>query len=348
MIAPTPTVSVIMAAYNGAAWIADTIDSVIAQTLPDFELIIVDDRSTDDTRAIVARYADHRIRLIESATNGGPVLARNHAFAHARGRYVAALDQDDLCRPERFARQARFLDENPATVLVGTAARILEGGRVQSPARARGMSGAVIDWRLKVGNPFVWSSVMFRRDAASRLQPFTRPDRLYAEDFDLYHRLRPFGALAWIETPLVDYRRHPGGASQRFTERMIASAALVLADANRDALGAQAGETATLIARHAMAQFPANARALATLGTSIDRLQRDFLARHDPDPADRRAIERDASRLWWRLARTATRAGMIGVGEAMLLRPRGIGIAGFNAADLFVSRLIGAGRAGFA
>ena len=99
-----PVVSVIMAAYNGAALIPETIASLTAQTFGDFELVVVDDCSTDDTLALLRSYHDPRIRVIAAETNQGPVRTRNRAFAEARGRYIAALDQDDQCPPERFAR----------------------------------------------------------------------------------------------------------------------------------------------------------------------------------------------------------------------------------------------------
>ncbi len=81
-----PTVSVIMAAYNGAAWLPETLQSLAAQTFPDFEVLVVDDCSTDDTRDLVASWPDARVRLIALGANGGPVRARNRAVAEARGR----------------------------------------------------------------------------------------------------------------------------------------------------------------------------------------------------------------------------------------------------------------------
>src|SRR3546814_6456170 len=101
-----PIVSVIMAAYNGAALLPETLASLQAQTFGDFELIVVDDRSPDDTLALLHGWSDHRIHVIAAAENQGPVKARNRAFAQARGRYIAAPDQDDICLPDRFARRS--------------------------------------------------------------------------------------------------------------------------------------------------------------------------------------------------------------------------------------------------
>jgi glycosyltransferase involved in cell wall biosynthesis len=340
-----PAISVIMAAYNGAALLGETLSSLGAQTCGDFELIVVDDCSTDDTLALLRAWPDPRIRVIASDQNQGPVRARNRAFAEARGRYVAALDQDDLCRPGRFARQRAFLDANPDVVLVASAAGLLERGERRPGRIAPSTTPALVDWLLRLSNPIVWSSTMFRRDVAAQLDPFTRPDILYAEDFDLYHRLRAFGRIARIDEELVDYRLHAGSASRRFTERMIASAALVLADANRDALGYDADEAAGLLARHVMAGMAVPNRAtLERLAHIIARLQQHFLRGRALGPADIRLIHRETSRLWWRMARTAVRSGQLGLHGAVTVRPSSARISESEPADLMLSRLIGLGR----
>src|SRR3546814_20792377 len=98
-----PIVSVIMAAYNGAALLPETLASLQAQTFGDFELIVVDDRSPDDTLALLHGWSDHRLHVIAAAENQGPVKARNRAFAPARGRYIAALDRADIHLPDPLA-----------------------------------------------------------------------------------------------------------------------------------------------------------------------------------------------------------------------------------------------------
>jgi glycosyltransferase involved in cell wall biosynthesis len=96
-----PLVSFVIPSYNGEHFLGETLRSIEAQTLTDWEAIVVDDGSSDNTRAMVRGWPDPRVRLVERAQNGGPVVARNAGVAEARGRYIAGLDQDDLCRPER-------------------------------------------------------------------------------------------------------------------------------------------------------------------------------------------------------------------------------------------------------
>src|SRR5260370_39420585 len=103
MPAPEPRVSVLMTTYNGAAFIRQSINSVLGQSFRDFELIVVDDGSSDTTAAILASYDDQRLRVIRNARNLGIVVARNRGFAAVRGGYVAALDPDDMSSPNRPA-----------------------------------------------------------------------------------------------------------------------------------------------------------------------------------------------------------------------------------------------------
>lgn len=342
---PPPIVSVVMAAYNGAALVEQTLASLAAQTLPDWEAIVVDDRSTDDTLAVLRAWADPRVRVIAAPENGGPVRARNIAFAAARGRYVAGLDHDDLCRPERFARQAGYLDRHPRVVLVGSAAAALAGDQLSALPLAPVTTPALIEWLLRIENPLVWSSVMIRGDAARRLDPFTRPDLLYAEDFDLYHRLSAFGRIARLDEELTVYRQHGGGVSKRFAEAMRASATRVMAEAYTSVLGEEADAAAALVVRHVMAQAPVPDRAtLGRLGAVLVALQEDFLATRPVDAQDVKLIRWETARRWARIGRAALRTGAIDLADAMAVRPDHVGLGYAGPEQLIWSRLVGEAR----
>jgi teichuronic acid biosynthesis glycosyltransferase TuaG len=137
-----PLVSVITAAYNAEGFIAETIASVRAQSLGDWEMIIADDASSDRTAEIVGAIAagDPRVRLVRLEQNGGVARARNAALEQARGRYIAFLDSDDLWLPEKLARQVAFMEEHDAAVSYTAFRRINEDGSslgrlVRVPAR---------------------------------------------------------------------------------------------------------------------------------------------------------------------------------------------------------------------
>ena len=342
----SPTVSVIMPTYNGGTHVGETIASLQAQSFGDFELIVVDDCSTDDTVAVLRGYRDPRIRVIEAPENRRVVLTRNHAFAEASGRYIAALDHDDLCHPDRFARQVAYLDAHPGIVLVGTAANVLEGGAILPSSLAPISTPAVIEWLLRIENPLVWSSVMLRADAARRLDPFQRPELVYAEDFDLYHRIGAFGGIARLDDELLTYRRHGGGASQVQAAAMRGRATDVLAGVYAPTFGVEAGANADLIVRHVMGQQPVPDRVtLERVGEILVRLQDDFLSARRPDPESRSLIRWETARRWARIGRAGLRSGGLRFGDATGVRPEHLGLGYAGIEELILSRLVGGVRA---
>lgn len=335
-----PIVSVIMAVYNGAALLPETLASLQAQTFGDWELVAVDDCSKDDSVAVLERFGDPRVRVIRSEANGGPVVARNRAFAEARGRYVAGLDQDDISLPGRFARQVAYLDADPEVSLVSCATDFLIDGKRLPGNWPRPLTPVLIDWLMLVQNPIAWSSVMFRADAARRLDPFERPEMRYVEDFDLYQRLRPFGRLAQIDEVLMLYRCHAGGASNVFNATMRAHAELLLRERHAALPGAAAPDIAGLLVRHVMAREPVpDAETLNRLFAGIGALHAAFAAAHPGE--DLAAVERGISLLWWRVCRAGVRSGSLLLHRALGNQPLPLG----QAADLVASQMIGGMRA---
>ena len=338
VVAP-PTISVVMAAYNGAAFLRETIDSVLAQTMPDFEIVVADDCSTDDTLAVLAAIDDPRLRVISCPRNGGPAVARSIAMTHARGRYIAGLDQDDLCRPDRFARQLAYLDTHPDVALVASTIEMFAGKTVRRDPYPDLVDPAEIDWTMWLLNPLGWSTVLIRGEAARALDPFERDAYRYAEDFDLYARIRAFGRIGRIAEPLVRYRIHAGGASQAFEDRMIDAAARVLADRYDGDFGDGAMAAALLMSRHAASGYaPPDAKTLARCGEIIAVL----LAAHGDAASGFAALS--ASTLWWRMARAGLRTGRYGVSAALRARPRFATPSGGLSAAMLRDLLIGAVR----
>lgn len=341
-----PTVSVLMAAYNGARLLPETLGSLFAQTFTDWELVVVDDASTDETAALLAAVPDARVRLIRAPENGGVVRARNLAASHARGRYWAALDQDDLCRPGRFAAQVAYLDAHADTALLGTAAAILTEGRVRPSPLPPTTTPDFVEYLLHLRNPLVWSSVMIRAEAARKLDPFIRPDYRYADDYDLHHRLMAHGRVARLDAELTVYRYHPAQASQRHVDVMVANAVKVATYAYRPIFGETAPERALLVARHVMNGEAVSDRAtLQRLGETIMTIQGHFLRTRRPDPDSQKLIRWETARLWGRIGRQGQRSGALALSDRFAVRPDHLGMGYANAHDLMLSGLVGGARA---
>lgn len=313
MAEPAPRVSVLLTTHNGGALLAESLDSILAQRSCGFELVVVDDASTDATPALLAGYAarDPRLRVLRPDRNLGVVGARNHGFAACRGAYVAMLDHDDLSHPDRLATQAAYLDATPAVVLVGSEVLLLEAGRSRVTDHRAAASPLLLRWMLQVDNPLTWSSVMLRADAVRRLGGFLRPETEFADDFDLYHRLLAVGEVARLEAVLTTYRWHATNTSHREGGVLFDRAVRVLAAAYAPWLDpGEATGAATLVVRHLSDRQPVpDATTLARLGGWLERLLADFCARHALAPAERALVATHAAGLWWRVVRSAMRAG---------------------------------------
>jgi glycosyltransferase involved in cell wall biosynthesis len=207
MSAP-PKISVLMAVYNGAVYLREAIDSVLAQTYRDFEFIIVDDGSSDESVRIVRSYADPRIKLHASLQNMGQTTALNVGLRLCQGEYVARMDGDDICRPDRFARQVAALDADPALGIVGSAVWIVDAAGKHLDYVPQPTGDGAIRFVAMTRNPFHHPTVMWR-NAAFSSRDLTFDERYQAnQDLDLWARALPSIRAANLRAPLLSYRVH--------------------------------------------------------------------------------------------------------------------------------------------
>ena len=201
-----PTVSTVLPVYNCPQYIGEAIESVLAQSFTNFELIVIDDGSRDETPDVLRRYTDSRIRHL-SQENQGLAATLNRGIALARGRYVARQDQDDVSLPARFERQVAYLDANPACGLVGTWARIWREKEHTTRAHSHPSGNARLKFELLLNNPFVHSSVMLRKATLDRVGGYsTDRGRQPPEDYELWSRIARVFEVANIPEILHVYR----------------------------------------------------------------------------------------------------------------------------------------------
>ena len=204
-----PLVSVIMPVYNGEKWLGEAIESILAQSFADFELLIVDDGSRDKSAEIIRVYEkrDSRIRFFQLERNSGIAVALNHCIKAANGTYITYMDCDDISAPERLQKLVDLLESNPKIGAVGSHASVvnedLEHLRVRNPHKHH----ALILLDHYIGDPFVHSSIMVRRELLFAAGLFDKSLR-WAEDADLMTRLLGRTSFANIEEPLYINRRH--------------------------------------------------------------------------------------------------------------------------------------------
>jgi GT2 family glycosyltransferase len=215
---PPPRVSMVMAVLNGERFVAQAVTSVLAQDYRDFELIIIDDGSTDATRDIVSSFHDPRIVLLANPANLGLAASLNRGIDAARGELVARQDADDLSAQSRLARQVEFMDAHPDVALLGTAHRkIDEAGRVVGESAVH-TDHAMIAWSLHFFCPFVHSSVMFRRHVVDEVGAYD-PTFSYSMDFEYWLRIATRYRVASLPEQLVQLRYHGESMTSTFGER---------------------------------------------------------------------------------------------------------------------------------
>ncbi len=202
---PTPLITILMPVHNGAAYLKEAMDSMLGQSLNDFEFLIVDDASTDDSAAIVQGCKDPRIRFIRSRERLKLSGALNLGLDHARGRYIARMDADDISLRGRLEIQARFLENNPDIGLCGSWIRYF--GAMNSVLK-RPLLHADIRAFTLIDTPFAHPTVMFRRDLMEQHQ--LRFDGSYfpTEDFELWTRAMRHFTMANLPEVLLHYRAH--------------------------------------------------------------------------------------------------------------------------------------------
>jgi len=207
-----PRVTVLIPVYNRRRFIVDAIDSVLAQTVADFELLLVDDGSSDGSQDLIRGYNDARIRLIQNPQNLGIAATRNRGIEAARSEYVAFLDSDDRALPERLAHQLAFLDTHPDFAAVGSWIRwIDDSGNSRGKTKRKAADPDQIAAERLFRSCLENSTATARTDIL-RAYPH-REDYRLGSDYDLWARIAADYRLAALPEVLVERRQHDSQAS---------------------------------------------------------------------------------------------------------------------------------------
>lgn len=207
-----PKVSVVMPVYNGEAYVLEAITSILNQTFTDFELIVINDGSTDNTAAILKKLRDiERIKILNNTVNEGLIFTRNKAIINCNGSYIALLDSDDVAKPNRLEKQVRFLEANPDYALIGSNIDIISGEGKYLYTQNYNIAPDFIPSILLFQNYFAQSAVMIRKSALPK--EIYRSQFPLSEDYDLWVRIASQNKVGNIAESLVNYRLHGSNIS---------------------------------------------------------------------------------------------------------------------------------------
>lgn len=210
----TPSITVLMAVYNGEPYLRRAIESILCQSYDDFEFLIINDGSTDRTRDVIHSYDDPRIRLFENETNLGLARSLNQGIELARGAYIARQDADDISEPDRLARQIAFLRQHPDIALLGSWYTVIDHRGNILAHRTLPCADIEIRWVLLFVSSFVHTAVIMPRDILSNVGLYDE-SLVYAMDYDLWQRIARHHPVANLSAYLVRYRVHKNAMTTR-------------------------------------------------------------------------------------------------------------------------------------
>jgi glycosyltransferase involved in cell wall biosynthesis len=218
----TPKISILLSSYNSAGTLEEALQSLSTQSLSDYELLLIDDASTDDTQKVLEKFrADPRIRIFQNEKNQGLAKNLNTLIEQSRGQYLARMDADDISERRRLEIQSRFLDQNPDIVGVGGAYRYTSWRGWKPNPNAR--DPEELKARLLFENPFCHPAMMLRL-SLFREQGFSYDEGFeVGQDLDLWDRVTQVAKLSNVEPTVLRQRRHSGQVSTKKKEKQFQS-----------------------------------------------------------------------------------------------------------------------------
>ncbi|GAB6524505.1 glycosyltransferase family 2 protein [Bacillus cereus] len=196
-------VTVLMPVYNGEKYLKESVDSILNQTFKDFELLIINDGSTDNSMEILRSYNDSRIRIITNEQNLRLIKTLNKGIDLATGKYIARMDCDDIANPRRLEIQINYMEKHPDVAVCGTGVKVI--GQKRKPWQISGSSDLIRNC-LYVRSCIIHPSVMMRTEFLKQNNIYYDLNYLHAEDYELFQRLSEKHKVINLENPLLNYR----------------------------------------------------------------------------------------------------------------------------------------------
>ena len=205
-----------MPVYNGAKYLNEAIESILNQTLTNFEFLIIDDGSTDDSVGIIKSYDSSSIRLVKNKNNVGQSATLNKGLSLAKGKYIARMDQDDISMPERLKKQFEFMENNSNVDICGSWLKLM--GKYDGIVELETDSER-IKINLLTNQNLAHPAVMIRKDTLVKYDLNYNPAYSIAQDYDLWVRMFEFSSFANIPEALIKYRMHDNQNSKKMGEQ---------------------------------------------------------------------------------------------------------------------------------
>ncbi|MDL5039750.1 glycosyltransferase family 2 protein [Heyndrickxia coagulans] len=219
-----PLVTVLMPVYNGEKYLREAIESILNQTYKNFEFLIIDDGSTDNSKQIIKSYKDSRINLVSNGRNLKLINSLNKGIDLSSGKYIARMDCDDISMPRRLEKQVNFMEKNKDVIMCGTGVKILES-KWKRTFPITGWEN--IKYKLLIENCIYHPSVMIRTDVLKDNRIYYDSRFIHAEDFELWQRISKKYKIENIRKPLLKYRHSTEGIGRKYQKEQIEMASRI-------------------------------------------------------------------------------------------------------------------------
>jgi glycosyltransferase involved in cell wall biosynthesis len=297
-----------MSVYNGEDHLREAIESVLKQTLTDFEFVIVNDGSTDATGDIIVSFGDPRIRFIDQKSNKGVAFSASLGCRAAQGAYIARIDADDICAPDRFAREVDYLDKQPEIGVVGSWVEYIDSkGMTLSVWETPTLPGAV-SWHLFFGTCIANSTSMIRRTLMDELGYYDVSLGSYSEDYDFWARASDVTRLTNIDALLVKRRVWSGSIASRAAskqEKVVREVMRSLIERQLD-LTVSADDVVSLRLL-ATEQIAGDLNRIKQVASLLPRMHRAYVARTSLSDEEKNVVGLDAALKLYALAHEVRR-----------------------------------------
>jgi len=256
-----PRVSILVSTYNGEKYLSQAIESLLNQSFTDFELIIVNDGSSDNSERVIRSFDDDRVVYLRNAQNQGIAASQNKGLSVARGEYVALQDHDDISVAHRLHLQVEYLAAHPDIAMVGSSSLRIDAFGVLKSERSAPLNDIDLKWYLMFGQPFVHTSLMVRRRIIEEIGGYSRdPEVRMCEDYDFTSRIGTRYKTANLELPLVYWREYSDSVTFQYVKEQCGGPRAVSLRNIRNVMGQEQVDLDALECLRKLVASPASAK----------------------------------------------------------------------------------------
>jgi glycosyltransferase involved in cell wall biosynthesis len=223
-----PKISVVMPVFNGDDFLELAIKSVLAQTYNNFEFIIINDGSTDNSLEIIRKFSDNRIKLITNDQNLGIIKTLNKGMKLSQGDYIVRMDSDDICHPNRFEKQLRYMENHKDVAICGTWINEINEKGKNLRTKSYSTDSIQLKYELLFSNVLAHPSIIIRKNIFDLNEFYYDENYIHAEDFELWNRLSKKYRIANIPETLLNYRISKNGISRKKRQEQLVTGSKII------------------------------------------------------------------------------------------------------------------------